>query len=337
MERKCRVLVFLIVGCVLSLQTGCQQQASKITFEEVVSDFGEVGPNTKRAGEIKFTNAGESVLKITKVSKCCGVVAKLDKDTAEYAPGESGAVKIEWKSGREPGAFSRQLMVHSNDKINPAVTLTIKAMIVLKVVSEPERLRLLLNEENAGCPKLTLRSIDNQPFSITGFQSTGDCITADYDPSVKATEFILEPKVKTEKLHENLQGSINMSLTHPEGNTATIHFDVLPKYTISHQSLVFLDPEPEKPMVRKISVLSNYAEDFEIESVSSRGNTIAVKILEQKKIRNGYQLDLEITPPAAEGGTRFTDELSVNIKGGEKLAIRCNGWYSTRRSKSTTQ
>ncbi len=92
--------------------------------------------------------------------------------------------------------------------------------------------------------------------------------------------------------------------------------------------IIVWDAEPEKPVVKKIDVLNNYHKDFEIESVTSKDNIIGVKVLEQRKITNGYQFDLELTPPVVENKTNFMDELSVNIKGGEKLAIRCNGRYS---------
>jgi hypothetical protein len=307
----------------------------KITFENVVCDLGEVGPSTKKTGELKFTNTGEALLKITKVGECCGVRTKLDKK--EYPPGESGALKVEWTSGPQPSVFNRQLVVHSNDRANPATTLTIKAKVVLRVTWEPKRLRLFLDEENAGCPKLTLSSLDDQPFSIMGFKSTADCITADYDSSVEATKFVLEPKVNPEKLQKNLKGRINVSLTHPEGNAATILFDVLPKYTVNPPLIIVFNAEPEKPIVRKISVLNNYGKDFEIESVTSRGNTVGIEVLEQKKIRNGHQLDVEITPPAADGKIRFTDMFYVSIKDGERMPITCNGYFSKRKSKSKTQ
>jgi hypothetical protein len=361
MKREYLILMSLTISCVLFSQIGCQKQAElpptalvepnkpmekveaapkpdkaspKITFENVVYDFGDVGPNLKKSGEFKFTNTGEGSLKIIKVGKCCGVVTKLDKN--EYAPGESGVLKVEWASGPQPSTMQRKLSVHSNDMTSPEITLTIKAKVVLKVAWEPKRLRLFLDEENAGSQNITIRSTDNQPFSITGLKSTADCITADYDPSIKATKFILEPKVNTEKLQKNLKGRINFSLDHPQGNAATVLFDVLPKYTINPPLIIIFNAEPEKPLVRKISVLNNYGKDFEIESVSSKGDTVAIKLLEQKKIRNGYQLDVEVTPPAAEGKIRFMDMFSVNIKGGERLAISCNGYYSKRRTKPAT-
>jgi hypothetical protein len=101
--------------------------------------------------------------------------------------------------------------------------------------------------------------------------------------------------------------------------------------------IIVWDVEPEKPVVKKIDVLNSYQRDFEIESVTSKDNIIGIKVLEQRKISNGFQLDLELTPPVIENKTGFMDELSVNIKGGEKLVIRCNGRYSKIKPKPEIQ
>ncbi len=347
MKRYYFVPVFTVISFVLFLQTGCQQQAKvteelpvtahepnksgpKITLESNVLDFGEVGFDIKNVGELKFTNTGEAPLKITKIQRCCGVVAKLDK--MEYAPGESGALKIEWESKAVPSLFMRQLAIISNDPTTPEVKLTVKAKIVAKVAWEPERLKLFLDEENASCPKLTLRSIDNQQFSVTDIKSTGDCITAEYDPNMKATEFVIELKADTEKLAKNLKGRIYIGLTHPEGKMATILFDVLPKFTVTPPLIIVFNAEPQKPIVRTVSVLNNYQKDFEIESSSSKDNTM--KILNQKKITNGYQLEVEIIPPLPdEGKIKFSDVFSMNIKDDEKLTVTCNGYYSKMKPK----
>ena len=331
-------IICVICCLVLLLQIGCQEQTKlsgkfspELKFEKLVYDFGEVGPSTKQKGEFKFTNIGEGLLKIIKVGKCCGIVTRLDK--MEYAPGESGTLKVEWDSGPQESTMARKIVVHSNDPNTPAANLTIKAKVVLQIDWKPKRLKLFLDEENAGCSKITISSVDNQPFSITDFKSTGDSITADYDPSVKATKYVLESKVDIEKLQKSLKGRISISLDHPNGSAAIILFSVLPKYTVNPPLIIIFNAEPNKPMVREISVLNNYGKDFEIESVSSKNDIVAMKLLEQKKIRNGYQLDVEITPPAAEGKPRFTDEISLNIKGGENLSVKCNGYYSKRKSK----
>ncbi|MFQ6034541.1 MAG: DUF1573 domain-containing protein, partial [Sedimentisphaerales bacterium] len=344
MRRNHLISIIVVINCILFLQMGCQEQAKlpaepevtlpapeqvtgpetaevkqepakigpKITFENVVYDFGEVGPMTKNTGEFKFTNTGDDLLRIIDVKRCCGTVTKLDKK--EYQPGESGTLKVEYRSSSKAGMMRRQLYVNSNDKTKPKITLTIKAKIVPRVSYEPQRLQLLLKDENAGCPKITLTGLDGKPFSIKAFTSTGNCITADYDPSVEAIKFVLQPTVDMERLQRNLRGVINISLTHPESSRITIPFNALPEFKITPLQIIAFNAEPGKPIKRKIWVLNNYGEDFEIESASSQNGII--NVLRQDKIHNGYQFLLEIVPPAAEGKTRFKDVFNVNIKGG---------------------
>ncbi len=369
MIRNRLISIMVVINCVLFLQIGCQEQAKlskepevtlpapeqvtepervelekaepekveakpeagkigpKITLEKVVYDFGEVGPMTRNTGEFKFTNTGDDLLKITNVERCCGIITQLSKK--EYQPGESGTLKVEYRSSSKAGIMRRQLYVNSNDKTKPKITLTIKAETVPKVSYEPERLQLLLKDENAGCPKITLTSLDGKPFSIKGLTSTGNCITADYDPSVEATKFVLQPMVDMTKLQRMLNGYINISLTHPQSSSITIAFNALPRFKIAPPQIIAFNVEPGTPVTRKIWVLNNYGEDFKIESTSSQDGII--KVLSQDKIHNGYQFLLEILPPAAEGQTSFTDIFYVNIKGGQKLAVKCRGFYLRRK------
>ena len=349
MKRKSVVLGLLVAGCLLLLQPGCgergkittgseaQGPSPKIAFEKVAYDFGEVGINTERTDEIPFTNTGETLLKITKVEGCCGVDVKLDK--TEIAPGETGVLKMKWTAKPQPSTMAWGLVVHSNDRAKPEVILTMEATLVQRIAWEPKRFKLFLNEENAGCPKLTIRSLDHRPFSINGFKSTAGCMTAEFDSSMEATEFVLEPKVDIEKLQQNLQGLISLDLSHPEGREVTILFDVRPKYTINPKMLIVFGAEPGKPMVKKIKVLSNYGKIPEVESVSSKGGAITVKMLGKKEILNGYELEMEITPvaPAVEGKTIYTDTFSLNMKGGEELSITCNAYYATGRTRRKGQ
>jgi len=369
MKRDCLVLTVLVVSCVLLLQIGCQvsaavesetvsepsvpkavispeevepdpnvvKSAPEIRFEEVIHDFGEIGPETKNVCEFKFRNTGESLLKITKVTKTCGCTPyTLAKK--EYAPGESGVLKVKYRSGKRPGSTTKRLFVHSNDKSNPKVKLSIKAKIVKKVVFEPKRLNLLLNEENAGCPKITLHSTDNQAFAIKSFKSSENCITADVNHSVQAAEFVLEPKVDIEKLRKRLNGRIDIRLTHPECHIVTIQFNALPDFKIEPSpSLTVFNAEPRKPVTRTVWILNNYNEDFDIESASSEKGIIKV-LSQEKKGDYRYKLELEITPPASEDKPRFfTDVFFVNIKGGEKLEIACRGFYTRKKKESSSR
>jgi len=303
-----------------------QKRNPEIMFEQVSHDFGEVGMGVRKGCEFKFTNTGDDVLKITKIRRTCNCVSHtLEKE--EYAPGESGTLKVEYHTGRHPGTANYRLFVFSNDEKKPKVTLTVSAKVVSKVRHKPERLNFSLNEENAGCPEITLTSLDNQPFAISSFKSTADCITVDYDPSVEKTEFVLVPRVDIEKLQKVLKGRVTIGLTHPGCDTVTILLDVLPRFTINPPVIIAIDAEPQKPITKELWILNNYGEDFEVASALSEKNII--EVLSQEKIGNRYKFELEITPPAVKSETRiFTDVFFVNIKDGEQLKIRCRGFYS---------
>jgi hypothetical protein len=370
MKRNCLILTVLTVVSVCLLQISCEEQAvaaekskpelvapepaagsakaetapqpvkdgPEITFEKVVHDFGNIGPGSKNVCEFKFTNAGGSLLKITEVSKTCGCTPyTLAKK--EYEAGESGTLKVQYNASGQPGSIRKTLFVSSNDKAKPKVELVIKAEIVLKIEYQPKELNLSLNKENAGCPAITIKSLDGKPFSIKEFKAVGRFnptevpITADYNSSVEATEFVLQPKVDIEKLRKGLNGRIEITLTHPESGVIAIPFNTLPRFSITPPSLIIYRAEPEKPVTKEVWILSNYDEDFEVESTSTQEG--AIKVLSQEKIDNRYKFELEITPPAADKGQKafFTDVFFVNIKGGERLKVVCRVFYSKKAEK----
>ena len=334
--------VFLILSLALLFQSGCQEQAKApkaedvpldgqlapmITFEKVVHDFGEVVTGKKYFGEFKFTNTGESLLRITGVEGCCGIVAKLAKK--EFAPGENGVLKIEYSSAQNASVMRRQIHVKTNNKTNPKVTLTIKAEIVIKVAYEPQRIKLVLNDENAGCPKIMIRSLDKQSFSITTFQSTGQAITADVDSSVEATKFVLEPKVDLEKLQNRSSGLVTISLKHPEHDKVNILYRTKQRFELKPSSVMLLNPRSDEPSINKVSIVNSYGEEFEIESTSSEKGM--AKVINQREIKGGYRLEVEITPPAPNHESHsFEDMVNVNLKGGETLKIKCYVRYLSK-------
>jgi hypothetical protein len=371
MKRNYLILTFLIVVFICLLQFGCKKQAvaaegpkptipepnletdsveaesatasakgPEITFDKQVCHIGRIKPGSTSICEFKFTNTGDSLLTITEVTKTCGCTP-YELAKMEYAPGESGILKVEYHAGRQSASIHKSLFVSSNDKTKPRIELVIIGDIVENFEYEPKKLELVLNKENAGCPAITIRSTERKLFSIKQFKATGrsksteDFITADFNSTVKATEFVLQPKVDVEKLRNEHGGSIEIVVSRPERDRITIPFDVLPRFKVNPPSLIIFNAEPQKPVTREVWILSNYNEDFEVESTSTQEG--AIKVLSQEKIENRYKFELEITPPAAEKGRIgfFTDVFFVNIKGGEQLKIACRVFYPKKTEKSS--
>ena len=64
-----------------------------------------------------------------------------------------------------------------------------------------------------------------QPFSIESIYSTGNCITADFDPAVKAAEFVLKPKVDGQRLRKVSDGAIEIKLAGTNCKKVIIFFN----------------------------------------------------------------------------------------------------------------
>lgn len=303
----------------------------EIRFDKMVHDFGDLGPGTANICEFGFKNVGEALLKIIDVKPDCGcTIFTLEKK--EYAPGESGTLKINYHATAQPGAVTRRVVVVSNDKAKPEITLTLKATVVARVDYQPKTLNLLLKDEDTALPKVTLTSIDGKPFSVTSVKSTANAISADFDASVEATKFVLQLKVDKTQLQRAANGVVEISLTHPEAKSVSIPFSALTRFTINPQMIILRDAEPGKPIIRSnVTILNNYKEQFEIASVKSKEGI--TKVLRQDKIANGYMFSLEITPPDLKGAARFSDEFSVQIKDGDLLVIKCQGFYSSKSGK----
>ncbi len=300
--------------------------APKIVLAKVVHDFGEIGPDTPQSARFEFKNEGTAPLKILRVRSCCGVVTRGVKAGQVYAPGKSGALELDYRASGQLGSMTRKLYIESNDPLLGTATLIIKAAIVPRVGYEPTRLKLFTNAENAGAKDIVLTSLDGRPFSIKGFRATGNALTADFDPTVEATEIVLKPKADIERLKLNSRGRIRIDLTHPECKNVSILYDVLSEFTVDHEQIMLFNLKAGQPVQREVWVLSNYQEEFEIDSVSSQKGT--AKLVDQQKVDSRYRLKFEITPPPVESDRAvLSDVIEVKIKGGATLAIKCRGFY----------
>ncbi len=312
-------------------QPEVQQGEAEITFDNTVHDFGDILSKTKNTCEFKFNNTGSSELVIGDIKRTCGcTVFELSKKN--YEPGESGTIKVQYSASVKPGPTLKHLYVPSNAKKNPKVELTIKANIIQKVKASPRILNLALDKANADCPPITLKSIDGRPFKITNFNSTNQVITAEFDPNTAATEFVLQPKVNIEKLSKRLNGHISIKLTHPHCDMVGISYRTPAQFQTNPATIIVQNANPVESIKKQILVQNSYGKDFEIETVYSEKGSM--KLLSQKKLKEGIQLELQIDPPPQATKIRFfTDRLYIQIKSGERVQVHANIWFAKAKKK----
>lgn len=307
----------------------------KIVIANPIHDFADTEPGSSNTCRFDFSNEGQGVLNITKIQSTCGcTVPELKKKT--YLPGESGTINVTYRAGTHSGAASKHLYVLSNDTSNPKAKLTVKANVVQKITYEPRRFRLKPNEENAGVGEIKIASIDGKAFSISRVEIRPPCMSADYDPLAEGTEFVIAPQVLKDKIRGISNGTITIRLTHPSQKTISIPFDMLPPFRSDPATLVALNAEPVKPVRKTIYILSNYGEQFEVDSVSASND--AIKIISEEKAEDKYIIVVDIVPPEDLVGTKryFDSKLTVHIAGGETLTINCVGSVSSKTAKKTS-
>ena len=154
---------------------------------------------------------------------------------------------------------------------------------------------------------------------------------AQFDPNFEATQIILDLKADIAKLRQNTKGYIDITVTHPEMSLVTIPFDVLSRFTVNPPMIITLNTDPGVPVVRKVWIFNKYNQEFEVDSITSKNNYITV--LNESKVNDGYQFEVQIMPPPAKGESSFSDELYIQIKNGEKLKIECNGHYNPPKTE----
>jgi len=103
-------------------------QAPKLKFEEMTHDFGSMKKNMTASTEFVFTNTGQSPLNIRAMKPNCGcTITKLEK--YDFAPGESGSIKVDFNSTGRRGSQQKSIVIFSNDPSAPTQRLIIKARV----------------------------------------------------------------------------------------------------------------------------------------------------------------------------------------------------------------
>jgi hypothetical protein len=300
--------------------------APNIKFDTVVHDFCDVSPDSVNTCKFGFKNTGRGTLEITQTKGTCKCTVP-DLQKKVYAPGEAGEISVQFHAPTYQGPTSQNIFVSSNDPENPRVELTIRAHVQSQVRVTPESMNLsLIDANNAGAVAITLKSIDNERFAVTGIASEGNVFTVDFDPNNISDTHTLYPKVNIENLRKYLGGYLVFAINHPHCGSVRVQYNCLREFETSPAVIIIRDAVPDQNQTRTVYLISNYNQPIEIESITSEKGI--VKVVGQEQTENRFKIDVNVLPPPKEGQSRvFSDVLHIKIKGKEQIDIQCRGFY----------
>ncbi|MHC4881272.1 MAG: DUF1573 domain-containing protein [Planctomycetota bacterium] len=315
----------------------------QIKITNTVYDFGPMSPGTKSKAVFDFKNVGTGTLEIYGVNCSCGFFPPptFIKDGVKYRPvtkdnplvlesGESARVEVRFTAPWSKRISKKSLWLLSNDPDNPRAQIEIMAEVIAKVEVSPEQVDLLLDQVNGGMKEIVLESVDGRKFSIQEITVSDSVMTIPFDSEKRAKQFTLIPEVDIEKLAHSPDGVIRIVTDHPNGDKPIIRYKALPYYEVSSPRYILQNLEPGKSIFRDNRIKSNYGKKAEIESVESKNGYMEIE--EQQQDGDHIKLKIKITPPAQTSSEEryITDQMTITLKNGDKLTIRCSGWFLKR-------
>jgi hypothetical protein len=301
--------------------------------------MGEIKPLSRNFATFRLTNTGDATLHIGSVTKCCGAAVKLDKE--EIAPGETCALIVDYVAPQDGGALRRSISFATNDPKNPRVDLTITGKVVATLAWTPTRFEIAPYTENVVCPEIKLKSLDGKPFAIKGFSATGECLTADFDPNNKASEFAMKLKADRAKLQSLTVpiGLVKIQLVHPDYQAIYVEFRIKRAVEISPAGITVFNAERGQPVIRALQLQDNRTGSNGdvsacIESVAFK-NGSRVETRGVTKAGKGCEINLALWPAEEKKSESFwNDELLVRLKGGPLLTVPVHVFYKIQAVSS---
>ena len=308
----------------------------KLVLDKSTYDLGDIKPNSTNTAYFNLSNAGEKILIIKNVEKCCGAVVKLGKN--ELAPGKNTVMEIDYRSRGDEEKLKRTITIMTNE-LYPFTTLTITGNVIKTLKWEPATFEIPSFKENVECPEIKIKSLDNTKFSVSNFACTFQCISADYDPNFIATEITLKPKIIAEKIKElvSIQGLISIELNHPNYSKIDINFNIIHSLQAKPEQLTLLDVMANKPIIKSFEIKDNLSHDNtditdQIESIVSENNCIKAQVVKSVTNEKNNKVDIEIMPLENKDYKKISikDKLIVKMKDGRSLNIPIRIYYVTQ-------
>lgn len=125
--------VMFVVFTNSQITASMSSNAPKVVFTNTSHDFGSVPQGPDVSYSFKFRNSGNGPLKIEKITSSCGCTGATSGDKDTYSKGESGEIKVTFKTQGREGKQDKTVLVFTNDPSNPQQVLRVVCNIDTKI------------------------------------------------------------------------------------------------------------------------------------------------------------------------------------------------------------
>ncbi len=320
------------------------ENAPQLVFETTSHDFGTVLDTDHPEFEFKFTNKGNGTLVLQQPTASCGCTTpQLTK--MEYAPGESGVIKVGYKGAGKRGPQAQNVTVKSNDPLAQNLRLDIKVEVEPIVSVEPTIVNfdeIMQGQTAKQTVTITGRSED---FAAT-YASVGkfgkyikanvvgtETIDVGGKKRRKSTiEFTLEPGAP--KGHINSASTIRTSDANSPLTSVQILGEIVGDLKPVPMAINAGVIQPGESFQRTFRVTSRSGKPFNIIGNEQSTGLAEPMKLDIKPVEGSAGYEITVTGRAAEQASPLTGNLMLktDVKGEETITIPLRGNVRPRPS-----
>lgn len=125
--KKAIIIATMILAATLQMSAQ-EASAPKIAFEETVFNFDTIVQNGNAEHVFCFANEGDAPLLITSAFSSCGCVVP-EWPKQPIASKAKASIKVKYNTSKA-GAFTKVIVVKSNDEESPKTVLRINGVVV---------------------------------------------------------------------------------------------------------------------------------------------------------------------------------------------------------------
>lgn len=153
----------------------------KLVVAAPMFDFGEVERGQIVSHTFSIANAGDAPLVVTKVRTACGcLVAQMAKNV--IPPAGQAQLEVKFDLALQEGPQHREIVVQSNDPVQPDFLVTLIGKATSRVSLEPQQVVLVPDQEDEPASlEVVVSALNDLSFDVVDTKTSGDNVQAAFE------------------------------------------------------------------------------------------------------------------------------------------------------------
>jgi hypothetical protein len=320
------------------------EDGPRIQFQETDHDFGEVWQGERVEHAFVFENVGSSTLEIINVRASCGCTAALvgravgsatrgvmrsAQNDKQFAPGESGHIKVSLSTKGKRNRTGSTVTVSTNDPTKATVQLRVNATVKVAVEISPMTAYFGRITKNSNLTKeIRIRAPSDANFEILGATCSNPRVRLELEPVDKASGngepvYILKVSLDIDGLTygDGIHGTIQVrtSSKHSPEFQIPLNAQLTGEVVVNTPTLSFGYLAPNNQIPRFVMVTNTGSLDIEILEVR---NSIPNLSLETKTLTDGKRFRIDAVLKTGENPQPLAGEIIIVTTHPEQPEIR---------------